>query len=387
LQFATIEAAWRTIREQLASVPPAIYSLLLLIVAVSAAIAVHRIGLAMSRRTLASRHPDAYALVARMQAPAQLALILLAVSLALPALSLNAETELVTGNALQLAFIILAGWMTITCTKILADLYLRRFDIGADDNLLARKHITQVRVLTRTAHTLIVLVTIAAALMTFDSVRQYGVGLFASAGIAGIVVGLAARPVLSNLLAGVQLAVTQPIRIDDAVVVENEWGRIEDITATYVVIKLWDLRRLIVPLSYFIERPFQNWTRETSSLVGSVTLHTDYSVPVDRVREKLAEILKDSKQWDGNVAVVQVIEAHEQTIELRVLVSARDSSATSDLRCAVREQLIAFLQKDCPGALPRRRVTIDERGSPMAASSPAPSQPQDLFAARPPETA
>jgi small-conductance mechanosensitive channel len=195
-------------------------------------------------------------------------------------------------------------------------------------------------------------------------VRQFGIGLFASAGIAGIIAGLAARPVLSNLLAGVQLAITQPIRIDDAVVVENEWGRIEDITSTFVVIKLWDLRRLIVPLSYFIERPFQNWTRESSSLLGSVLIYTDYSVPVERVREKVAEIVAHSKNWDGNLAKVQVTDSRESTLELRVLVSARDSSATFDLRCEIREKLIGFLQEEYPSVLPRRRLDINSVAAP-----------------------
>ncbi len=239
-----------------------VYGLVLLAVAIAVALAAHRMLLAAARRVLAVRRLEVHSLLTRMQGPLRLALILLAVDLALPALPFDPDLRGLIGRILQLAVICLAGWMTLVCLDVSSAIYLRRFDLGAEDNLLARKHVTQVRVLRRTLNTLIVLVTVAAALMTFDSVRQFGIGLFASAGIAGIVVGLAARPVLSNLLAGVQIAVTQPIRIDDSVVVENESGRIEDITSTYVVVKLWDLRRLIVPLSYFIERPFQNWTRE-----------------------------------------------------------------------------------------------------------------------------
>ncbi len=239
--------------------------------------------------------------------------------------------------------------------NIAAELYLLRYDLAATDNLLARKHVTQVRVLKGALATMIVLITIASALMTFESVRQVGVGLFASAGIAGIVAGLAARPLLSNLLAGVQLALTQPIRVDDVVVVENEWGRVEDITMTYVVVRIWDLRRLIVPISYFIEKPFENWTRETAAILGTVLLYVDYTVPVDRVREKLKAIVQESKNWDGNVATLQVTDAREFTLELRVLVSARDSSASWDLRCEVREKLVAFLANSFPGALPQRR--------------------------------
>ncbi|MGE5536864.1 MAG: mechanosensitive ion channel family protein, partial [Acidobacteriota bacterium] len=227
--------------------------------------------------------------------------------------------------------------------------------LDVEDNLLARKHNTQIRVLLRSVDVLIVLFTIGTALMTFEPVRQYGVSLFASAGVAGIIAGLAARPLLSNLFAGVQLAMTQPIRIADAVIVENEWGTIEEITSTYVVVRLWDLRRMIVPLTYFIEKPFQNWTRESSALLGTVLLYLDYSAPIGAIRQKLQEIVTQSKAWNGNTAVVQVTDANDRTIELRILVSANNAGATFNLRCEVREQLIDFLQREHPYALPRQR--------------------------------
>jgi small-conductance mechanosensitive channel len=191
--------------------------------------------------------------------------------------------------------------------------------------------------------------------MTFEDVRQFGISVFASAKIAGPMVGFAARPLLSSLIAGVQIAMTQPIRIDDAVIVENEWGWIEEITATYVVIELWDWRRLIVPLSHFMEKAFQNWTRETSSITGSVIIHADYFVPTERVREKLTEIVKQSRLWDGAVVNLQVTDADARRIELRAMVSAATSPAAWDLRCEVREKLIAFLQHEYPHALPRLR--------------------------------
>ena len=188
---------------------------------------------------------------------------------------------------LGLATICLLGWIALTALHIAADLYLLRFRLDVEDNLLARKHVTQVRVLERVLDVVIVLITIGFALMTFDAVRQFGVTLFASAGVAGIIAGLAARPVLSNFFAGVQLAVAQPIRIDDAVIVENESGNIEEITFSYVVVKLWDLRRMVVPLSYFIEKPFQNWTRTGGELIGSVFLYVDHTAPVEAIRKKL----------------------------------------------------------------------------------------------------
>ena len=209
--------------------------------------------------------------------------------------------------------------------------------------------------LSRSLDVVLVLLTLGAALMTFPAVRQYGLSLFASAGIAGIIAGLAARPVLSNLMAGVQLAMTQPIRLYDGVIVENEYGTVEEITSTYVVVKLWDLRRMIVPLTYFIEKPFQNWTRETSTLIGNVMLYVDYAAPVEVIRTKFNEILKQSDKWDGRTAALQVTDFKQSSMELRCLMSARSASQTFDLRCEVREKLIAFLQKEHPEALPHSR--------------------------------
>jgi len=228
---------------------------------------------------------------------------------------------------------------------------------------LARKHVTQVRVFKRVIDTLIVLIAVSTALMTFDSVKQYGLSLFASAGAAGLIVGLAARPLLSNLIAGVQIAITQPIRIQDAVIIENEWGWVEDIASTYVVIRLWDWRRLVVPLSYFIERPFQNWTRDTQSLIGSIALHVDYNSDVSRIRRRLEQAVRESKLWDGAVVNLQVVESHPRTIELRALVSARTAPQSWDLRCEIREKLLSFIREQMPEALPRERTTISPLGA------------------------
>jgi small-conductance mechanosensitive channel len=184
------------------------------------------------------------------------------------------------------------------------------------------------------------------------------VSLFASAGVAGLVAGLAARPVLSNLFAGVQLAITQPIRLDDAVIVENEWGVIEEIRATYVVVRIWDLRRMVVPLTYFIEKPFQNWTRQTSELIGSAMIYVDYSAPVGAMRQELERIVGQSKHWNGEVVNLQVTDAKERTIELRAIMSANSSGRAFDLRCEVREKLIDFLQREHPSALPRERNDV-----------------------------
>jgi len=277
---------------------------------------------------------------------------------ALPAAPLAGETTSVLARLLGLATICLLGWIALTVLHIAADLYLMRFRLDVADNLLARKHITQIRVLERVMDVVIVLITVGFALMTFDAVRQYGVTLFASAGVAGIVAGLAARPVLTNFLAGVQLAVAQPIRIDDTVIVENESGNVEEI-----VVRLWDLRRMVVPLSYFIEKPFQNWTRTGGELIGSVFLYVDHTAPVDAVRKKLSEIVSQSKLWNGKVVSLQVSDCKESTIELRALISANSAAALWDLRCEVREKLIDFLQRDYPSALPRRRYEAAENAA------------------------
>jgi small-conductance mechanosensitive channel len=325
--------------------------------AVADAVIIHAI-----RNTLGVRHPRTRSLLTRSKGPLRLALIVLALSLVVRIAPIGERAATVFGNILNVAFIALLGWTAITAVQISSQVYLRRFKLDAEDNLLARKHVTQIAILKRAADTLIVIMTVATAMMSFEQVRQYGVSLFASAGVAGLAIGLAARPLLSNLIAGVQIAMAQPIRLDDVVFLEGEYGTIEEITSTYVVIKLWDWRRMVVPLSYFIEKPFQNWTRETSALIGSVFLYVDYTVPVEKLRGKLMEIARGSPLWDGRVVVLQVSDAKDHTVELRALLSACSAPAAWDLRCEVREKLIAYLQEEYPGALPRKREEIMVRG-------------------------
>jgi small-conductance mechanosensitive channel len=316
------------------------------------------------RRARLPQHSFIAMLLARTEGPARLAVSLLAIAIVVPAVELDPVVTETLVHLLVIAFVGFLAWIAIRAVDLAAVLYLRRYRMDAEDNLLARKHFTQVQLLKRAVHTLIVVVATAAALMTFDPVRQYGVSLFASAGAAGLVLGFAARPVLSNLIAGVQLAVTQPIRIGDSVIVEGEFGSIEDITSTYVVVKLWDLRRLIVPLTHFIEKPFQNWTRDDTAGIGGVMLQLDFSAPIERIRAKAEAIVRASPLWDGSVFNAQVTEFKERSIEVRVLVSARNAGVLWDLRCAVREQLLAFLQHELPDALPRSREQVQLAGKP-----------------------
>jgi small-conductance mechanosensitive channel len=351
-----IRSAVVAIKHGLDWLPDPVVSVIILGLAVVAALALHNWLQHLLRRLIAHRYPNAFSLFDKTSKLTKLALITLAMIIVIPVAPLYPETAEILSRLLLMAVIGLIGWTAIVVLQLSASAYLRRYRLDADDNFLARKHNTQVRILLRVVDGIILLVTIGAALMTIPSVRQYGISLFASAGIAGIAAGLAARPVLSNLLAGVQLAMTQPIRLYDSVIVEGEYGTIEEIGSTYVTVKLWDLRRMVVPLSYFIEKPFQNWSREnSSSLIGSVMLYVDYRAPVALIREKLLEILRQSERWDRTTAALQVTDFKEGSIELRCLMSARAPGQTFDLRCEVREKLIDFLQREHPEALPHSR--------------------------------
>ncbi len=260
--------------------------------------------------------------------------------------------------------ILTLGWIVAGAVDMWAVVYLRRFNMAAEDNLIARKHVTQTRILQRAAIILIGAITVALALMTIGAVRQWGVSLLASAGVVGIIAGLALQPVLKNLIAGIQIATAQPMRIDDAVIVEGEWGTVEEITSTYVVVKLWDWRRMILPLSYFIEKPFQNWTRETSRLIGTAMLYVDYEAPMDRLRVELERICKASSLWDGDVVNLQVTDITDRVAQVRCLASARSAPVAFDLRCEIREKMLAFMRDQCPEALPQDRVSLERNATP-----------------------
>jgi small-conductance mechanosensitive channel len=353
-------------------VPDWLIGLGLIVLAILCALIVHGVGSALTRRIIASRRSLAVLILEATSGPTRLALCLAAVAFVVPWAPLGGELRSDLAHLFVVATIALIGWVLIRVTDLTATQYVLRFHDEIAENLIARKHITQVRVFKRVIDTLVIVIAIGTALMTFDSVRQYGVSLFASAGAAGIVVGLAARPLLSNLIAGVQIAITQPIRIEDAVIVENEWGWIEDIETTYVVIRLWDWRRMVVPLSYFIERPFQNWTRDAASLIGSIILHVDYAADVPRIRNYLEQAVRESKLWDKAVVNLQVIETGAKTMQLRALVSARNAPQSWDLRCEIREKLIAFLRNEMPEALPRdRSVAVYEHESHAATAAAA----------------
>jgi small-conductance mechanosensitive channel len=266
------------------------------------------------------------------------------------------------GRVGSILIIVSLSWAAVVFIRIVKHIFLEKYDISQEDNLRSRKFQTQFNILERILVFLIVLISIGLILMLFDEVKRIGVSLFASAGIAGVIIGLAAQRVIGAVLAGIQIAITQPIRLDDVVIIEGEWGRIEEITLTYVVVRIWDQRRLIVPSTYIFEKPFQNWTRTTSEILGTVFIYTDYHVSFAALREELTRLLKSTPHWDGKVNVLQVTDAKERSIEIRALMSAKDSSTAWDLRVFIREKMIEFLQKNYPESLPKTRVFIEGQG-------------------------
>ncbi|EAR51492.1 membrane protein [Oceanicola granulosus HTCC2516] len=348
------------------AIPTALHPWILLAAALALALLAHRLAWRLVLRLTGQGRSLAARVLFRARRPARLGFVVVA----LPGLAGAATfplgwTAVLVRIAVALLIVVL-GWVALIAIDVIADRQSARLRLDAEDNLAARKQVTQIRVLQRVSKVVAFLLTAGIVLSTFESVRQYGVSLFASAGAAGLVLGFAARPVLANLIAGIQIALTQPIRLDDVVIVENEWGWIEEIASTYVVVRLWDLRRLVVPLSHFIEKPFQNWTRESASIIGTVFWHLDYTAPVGAMREKLKALAQECPLWDGKVVNLQVTEAGSETIEVRALVSARNSPAAWDLRCEVREGMLEWLQEAHPGALPRTRgeLTIDQRREP-----------------------
>ncbi len=258
-------------------------------------------------------------------------------------------------------------WFLILMVKFFKIELLKRFDINKEDNLRSRKVYTQINLLEKVVVFVIIVFGVGMVLISFESIRQIGIGLFASAGVAGIIIGLSAQRVVGALLAGIQIAITQPFRIDDAVLVENEWGWIEEINLTYVVVRIWDKRRLVLPSTYFLEKPFQNWTRNSADIIGSIFLYTDYQVDFESLRKELTHLLESTSLWDKKVNVLQVTDAKQHTVEIRILVSAHNSPTAWDLRVFIREKMIEFIQNNYPESLPKSRVLIkhpeDAKGS------------------------
>ena len=334
---------------------------------------VRQVLLSVARRAGRRADTHTFARVVRVIAiPAALALPLLFLMMAVRATPLSPGLVAQLQHWLGIGVLLCAVWLAVRVVDALQARILREHPVDVEDNLAARRIQTQTRVIARVIQGTVILVGVALALMTFPAIRQIGATLLASAGIIGLVAGIAARPVFGNLIAGLQIALAQPIRLDDVVIVEGEWGRIEEITSTYVIVRVWDERRLVVPLEWFIQNPFQNWTRTSAQLLGTAFLWLDYRTPMAEVRAQLQKICEEDPRWDGRVCVAQVTETREHTIEVRLLVSARNSGDLFDLRCVARERMIEYLERCHPYALPRLRADLAREDHPPKQPSATP---------------
>jgi small-conductance mechanosensitive channel len=338
-------------------------------------------GLSKLRRAKGGQgHGHTVKIVARIRRPAQALVILTGVGIILPILrDIPPHTLEILQKALAVIWFLALGWLLVALVYCVEDFLLLRYDVSIANNLRARRARTQMQLMRRMVITLVILVDVGLVLSVFrdSQIWHYGAGLLASAGLASLVLAAAAKTSASNFLAGLQIALTEPIRLDDVVIVEGEWGRIEEITTTYVIVAIWDQRRLVVPLSYFIETPFQNWTRNTSDLLGTSFLYVDYSIPVQALREELTRVLESEPLWDKRVNACQVTNLSEHTMEIRCLLSASDASKQFDLRCIVRERMVEFIQKNYPDAFPRTRFSAVARMEERNASDGAPPLAED----------
>lgn len=353
------------------SLPSPIVDLGIVALSILAAIVIHVVGMRILTR-LAGRTPSSSddIFVAYARAPLRWVAIGIALATVRRFLDLGETADGIWTQTAGMVVPLLMGWLAIAMTRALGKSIELKADITVEDNLLARRKRTRTAILVRIAVFAIGFVTICLMLLSIPSIRSVGVTLMASAGLAGLAVGAAAQPLLKNLIAGIQMAFTEPIRIDDVVIVEGEWGRIEEIRLTYVVVAIWDERRLVVPVSNFLEKPFQNWTRNTSKLLGSVFLWLDPAADVSRLRTHAEQIIRANPRWDGRAFVVQVTDTKPDGIELRILATAKDAAVAFDLRCDIREGMLEYIRTTMPEALPRRRLSMEANGA-AGGSAPA----------------
>lgn len=338
-----------------------------LIAAVLVAFFLHRLLVVLARRILNISQVDVF-VIDRLRRPARWLLVAIALTVAQPALELSGTGLAAWSRVAGLVVPALLGWLVVAIVGVIADVLKSRSDITVADNLAARRKRTRIDILNRIAVFVILLATFCFMLMSIPSVRNVGVTLIASAGLAALAVGAAAQPALKNLIAGLQMAFTEPIRIDDVVIIDGEWGRIEEIRLTYVVVKIWDERRLIVPVAKFLEDSFQNWTRQTSAILGSVFWYLDPATDIGRLRQQLLELVHANPQWDGRFCNMQVTDTKPEAIEVRALMTAKDASTAFDLRCDIREALLQYIRKEMPGAIVRHRGAFEFRETELAAA-------------------
>jgi small-conductance mechanosensitive channel len=358
------------------AVPPIVIDAMTVTVAVVAALVLHWIAIRVARR-LAARTPDSIddVFVDRAERPLRWIFVALALASVRRLLHLGEGASAFWGQAAGMIVPLLLGWLAVNMIRAGGRAVELSADISVADNLLARRRRTRSAILTRVAVFLVGFVTICLMLLSIPSVRSVGVTLMASAGLAGLAVGAAAQPALKNIIAGIQMAFTEPIRIDDVVIIDGEWGRIEEIRLTYVVVAIWDERRLVVPVSKFLEDSFQNWTRNSSQLHGTAFFWLDPTADISRLRARLEELVRANERWDGRGFVLQVTDTRPDAIEVRALVTARDAANAFDLRCDIREGMLAFIREEMPEALPRGRMELGRPGWSEPVALPVPPAP------------
>ena len=336
----------------------AITVLLSAIIATLIAMAVHRASISLLKR-LANGRPFTTNVTRVAFRASQLCLVMFGLRIVLAGAPADTPGLVGLSHLANVALIVALTWLAMKCIESLSLTIAQLNPVDVADNLRARRLITQARVLTRSAHAIVIILGLSFILLTLPGARQIGASLLASAGVAGLVAGIAARPVLGNFIAGLQIAFSQPIRIDDVLIVNGEWGRVEEIKGTYVVVRIWDERRMIVPLTWFIENPFENWTHTSSTILGTVFLWLDFSVPVDPLRAEMERLCQASPLWDQRVCKVQVTDATDRAMQLRFLISANNSGDAFELRCIVREGILGYVAKHYPEGLPRLRSSLD----------------------------
>lgn len=343
-----------------AAIPSWLTGVAILVLAVLGAVFIHWVTFKLAKRWAGQTTTklDDFA-IRRFRVPVLWLLIVLALSATEPGLALSSKAAAQWQQAAGLVFPALLGWAAVAILGLASDVIKDRADITVEDNLRARQRRTRADILYRIGVFVVALVAFCLMLMSIPAVRSIGVTLVASAGLAALAVGAAAQPALKNLIAGLQMAFTEPIRLDDVVVIDGEWGRIEEIRLTYVVVKLWDERRLIVPVSKFLEHSFQNWTRETSQILGSVFWYLDPATDVARLRDKLGEVVTANQRWDGRFFALQVTDTKAEAIEVRALMTAKDASTAFDLRCDVREAMLSYIRTEMPDAIVRYRGVVE----------------------------
>ena len=327
-------------------------------ISVTVAFLLHWLAYRIANRILRRMKLDPVILPA-IYHPTRWIVVLMALAAGIQPLTFSDRIEAMWAIGSKMLFTLLVGWLIFASMRAFRTILERRSDITVEDNLKARRQHTRIRILYRVAQFIIGFLIISLMLIMIPGVRTVGVTLMASAGLAGLAVGAAAQPALKNLIAGIQMAFSEPIRLDDVVIIEGEWGRIEDIKLTYVVVRIWDDRRMVVPVSYFLEKPFQNWTTKTSDLLGTVFLYVDPAADVERIRARFIEAVKANSRWDGRVAILQVTDHKADALELRGLLSARNAGIAFDLRCKVREAMMTFLRTEMPEALVRSRQRVE----------------------------